>query len=89
MGWDEEAGDAFPDGLGNTADVVSHDRQAVGGSFEVNEAEALDTVFEVDARHREDVGAVVKIGEFLVGNVAKEADGEIGFSAAAARSWVS
>ena len=37
-------------------------------------------MFEVDARHREDVGTVVKIGEFLVGNVAKEADGEIGFS---------
>jgi len=53
----------FMHGLGDAADVMSDDRRAVGGGFEVDEAEALDAAAVVDARHREDVCLVVDGGE--------------------------
>ena len=78
VGRDEEAGDIILDGLGDAADFVGDDRQAVGRGFEVNEAEAFDAVAVIDARHREDVGAFVNGGEFVVGDVAEETHGEVG-----------
>jgi hypothetical protein len=74
----EEAGHPVPDGLGDAADPVGHDRERVGGGLKVDEAEALDAVAVADARQGEDVGAVVDLGQLLVGYVAEEADGEVG-----------
>lgn len=75
---DEEAGEVVDDGFGDTADGVGDNGEAVGGGFEIDEAEALDAMAVVNARHGKDVGTVVDLVEFLIGEVAEEADGEAG-----------
>ena len=56
---------------------MTNDRQSMGGGLEVDEAEALDAVAIVNARHGEEIGAIVDLIELAVGQVAEEAHGEI------------
>ncbi len=76
VGRDEEPRHPVPDGLGDAADPVGHDRKAVRGRLEVDQAESLDAVIEVDAGQGENVRPVVHVGELLVGNVPEEAHRE-------------
>jgi len=64
--------------FGHPADVVRDHGKPVSGSLEVDEAKALDAAGVIDARHRKDIGAIVKGGEFVVGNIPKKTNGEIG-----------
>src|SRR3569623_1683650 len=61
----------------NSADIVSHDWQTVGGSFEINQAEAFNAPSIVDAGHRENIGPVINRVELVVWQIAEEAHGEV------------
>lgn len=78
MGRDEETGGAIDDRLADPAHGMGDDGEGVGGGFEIDEAEALDTMAVVHAGHGKDIGALVDTFEFFIGQIAEEAHGEIG-----------
>jgi hypothetical protein len=77
VGWHQQSGRAVDDRLGDPTNVVRHHGQAVCRRLQVNQTKALDAAVKMHTRHREDIGAVVDLGKFIVGQVAEEAHHQV------------
>src|SRR5882724_11885379 len=51
---------------------MCNDGQTMRSRFQIDQTEALDAMTVFDTRHREDIGVVVNVIEFIVGKISKK-----------------
>ena len=72
VGGDEQTGYSVSNGLRDSTNVMSYHWKSVSRRLEIDESKPFNTVAMIHTRHRENIGAIVDVGQFIVRQISQE-----------------